>query len=423
MTGTMENMRRSVRDIQGRIDCREARVYTAKEFKDLVRQGKRPALGEVDVVTAGTFGVVSGTLAVLCIPVCGPGEFRHAERVSLNGVPANVGPCPNESLGMVDVIVNGTARRDSSYGGGHLFRDLVAGETVIVEVVTDTGEVISKGVTLDEIPFARMITTRSFFRNYSCFATTDGDAETIFCGPNPMGGDLSEATFSGCGDINPLENDPGMRFLRTGASVFVNGAPGMVLGTGTRSNDVKPNLSVQADMHLMRPGFMGGFRTSVSPECTISVGTAFPVLDEGMLDALSVLNEDVELPVCDVRDRRPRFTDRYSSVWNDDNIVVGVDMSKCLHCAHCIADRACPRDASPSKGIDRGLCMECGNCVGHCPGHVFSCDMGTVRFGDVDVPVGQRQSSRRIGLEVCDEIKALVSQGKWSLGYFDGNTE
>lgn len=423
MTGTTENMRRSVLDIQGRIDRREARVYTAKEFKDLVRQGKRPALGEVDVVTAGTFGVVSGTLAVLCIPVCGPGEFRHAEKVSLNGVPANVGPCPNESLGMVDVIVNGTARRDSSYGGGHLFRDLVAGETVIVEVVTDTGEVISKGVTLDEIPFARMITTRSFFRNYSCFATTDGDAETIFCGPNPMGGDLSEATFSGCGDINPLENDPGMRFLRTGASVFVNGAPGMVLGTGTRSNDVKPNLSVQADMHLMRPGFMGGFRTSVSPECTISVGTAFPVLDEGMLDALSVLNEDVELPVCDVRDRRPRFTDRYSSVWNDDNIVVGVDMSKCLHCAHCIADRACPRDASPSKGIDRGLCMECGNCVGHCPGHVFSCDMGTVRFGDVDVPVGQRQSSRRIGLEVCDEIKALVSQGKWSLGYFDGNTE
>lgn len=419
----MGNGRRSVRDIQGRIDRREARVYTAKEFKDLVRQGRRPALDEVDVVTAGTFGVVSGTMAVFCIPVCGPGEFRHAERVTLNGVPANIGPCPNESLGMVDIIVNGTARRDRSYGGGHLFRDLVARRTVTVEVVTDTGDVITKGVILDEIPFARMITTRSFFRNYSCFATTDGDVETIFRGPNPMRGGLSEATFSGCGDINPLENDPGMRFLRTGAGVFVNGAPGIVLGTGTRSSEAKPNLSVQADMHLMRPEFMGGFRTSVSPECTISVGAAFPVLDEGMLDALSVLNEDVGLPVADVRDRSPVSTDRYSSVWDDGNIEVRADMSKCLHCGHCTADDSCPRDASPSKGMDRTLCMECGNCIGHCPGHVFSCDMGAVRFGGEDVPVAQRQSSRRIGLEVCDEIKTLVSQGKWSLGYFDGNTE
>ena len=418
---------KSVMEIQKRISERKARVYTAQEFKDLVRSGNRPALEDVDVVTTGTFGVVSGTMAVMCIPICGPGEFKHAESVSINGVPANVGPCPNESLGLVDVTVNGTARRDAYYGGGHLFRDLVAGEEVDVSVTTDDGRTIIRWITLPEIPFARMITTRSFFRNYSCFATGDSEVDTIFCGPDPMPGKWGGATFSGCGDINPIQNDPGCRFLRTGAGVFVNGAPGMVLGTGTRSNPAKPNLSVEADMHLMSPCFMGGFRTSVSPECTISVGAAIPVTDPDVLEELSILNEDVPLPLCDVRDRVPICEGRYGDVWKDGNCEVAADVSRCLHCGVCSADASCPRDAKPSQGIDRALCMDCGACVDACTGKVFSCEMGSVRFGlpegAVDVPIIQRQSSRRIGQKVCEEIKDHVEEGRWSLGLFNEYTQ
>ncbi|MGN0098067.1 MAG: hypothetical protein ACI38Y_01920, partial [Candidatus Methanomethylophilaceae archaeon] len=43
-----QTVRRSVFDIQKKINNRTAKVYTAKEFKDLVRQGKRPTLEEVD---------------------------------------------------------------------------------------------------------------------------------------------------------------------------------------------------------------------------------------------------------------------------------------------------------------------------------------------------------------------------------------
>lgn len=424
----MSGSEKSIMDVQKLITEKKARVYTAQEFKDLVRSGKRPSLDEVDAVTAGSFGVVSGTMAVLCIPICGPATFKHAESVTINGVPATVGPCPNESLGMVDVIVNGTARRDMSYSGGHLFRDLVSGKEVEVVVHTDDCRAISRKVTLAEIPFARMITTRSFFKNYSCFATADGDVETIFKGPEPMHGGWEGATFSGCGDINPLQNDPERRFLKTGAGVFVNGAPGIVLGTGTRSNDAKPNLSVEADMHLMRPEYMGGFRTSVSPECTISVGAVIPVTDQKTLDDLSVLNEDVPMPLCDVRDRVPICQGRYSSVWNPENISVAVDPERCLHCSSCSADESCPRDASPSKGIDRALCMECGACVGACPGGVFTCGMGSVDFllpdgTTVGVPIVQRQSSRRIGQAVCEELKGLVEEGRWSLGLFNQYTQ
>ena len=75
----------------------------------------------------------------------------------------------------------------------------------------------------------------------------------------PMKGNLQEATFSGCGEINPLENDPELRYHTPGTAALVNGAPGVILGTGTRTSAAKPNLSLAADMHQMDPNLMGGF--------------------------------------------------------------------------------------------------------------------------------------------------------------------
>ena len=410
---------RSLDSIQRAIDSRESRVLTASELKSLVRRGRHPQVGEVDVVTCGTFGVMSGTMAVLTVPVSGPGVFRRARRMSMNGVPANVGPCPNESLGLVDCVVYGTSRRDDAYGGGHLFRDLVSGKRIEVSVDSDEGRFEST-VTMDDIPFARMVTTRSAFRNYTGFVNgSDVPRATIFSGPGPMPGGLRGASVSGCGEINPLQNDPGMRFLHQGASVLLNGAPGMVIGTGTRSTADKPNLSVAADMHQMRPDLMGGFRTSEGPECLTSLGAAIPVTDEESLERVCVLDEEIDLPLADVSDRIPTHHDRYSSVW-DHGCEVLADLSKCLHCRECSADRGCPVDAEPSKGIDSDSCVSCGLCVGACVGNVFSPGLGSVQYGDREVPILIRQSSRAKAESVCILLKDLVRRGEWKLRCFDG---
>ncbi|MHC1579801.1 MAG: homocysteine biosynthesis protein, partial [Candidatus Alkanophagales archaeon] len=97
---------------------------TARELCDAVRGGEDVRFEDVDIVTAATCGVMSGTFAILSFRVAEPNTFERASRVFLNGVPAFVGPCPNERLGIVDVMVYGTAHRDRKYGGGHLFRDL-----------------------------------------------------------------------------------------------------------------------------------------------------------------------------------------------------------------------------------------------------------------------------------------------------------
>lgn len=402
----------TVEEVDLKIRERRARVMTASELKELVRKGE-PA-GDVDVVTCGTFGVMSGTMAVLSVPVAEAGAFRRADTISLNGVPAAPGPCPNESLGLVDCVVYGTSRRDSAYGGGHLFKDMVARRPIEV-VVTSEGREFRAVRTLDEIPFARMILTRGAFKNYTCFVNpSDEPYRTIFSGPLPLRGGLAEASVSGCGEINPLQNDPDARYLGAGATALLNGAPAVVLGPGTRSTPQKPNLSIAADMHRMRPELMGGFRTSEGPECLTSVATAIPIVDARALEDASVLDEDTPMPTADVRDRRPVETGRYASVWGGD-VAIGADPSKCLHCGSCRADETCPVGARPSAYPDVGDCMSCGVCVSACPGGVFSADLGTAEFAGRTVPVGVRQSSRDIAERLCAELKRSVESGEWSL--------
>jgi len=118
----------------------------------------------------------------LSIPVAERDEFERADGVWLNDVPAFPGPCPNERLGIVDVIVYGTAPANTNpeYGGGHLFRDIVEGKEIEVRVKTEN-KIIERGIRKEDFNFARIITTRSAFKNYMGFVNTkEGEVESIF---------------------------------------------------------------------------------------------------------------------------------------------------------------------------------------------------------------------------------------------------
>ena len=135
---------RTISQINERIENGEANIYTAEEFKKLIKKGDAPDFEEVDVVTCGTCGVMSGTAAILNFIISPPGEFIRASEVYMNGVPAYAGPCPNEWLGSVDVILHGTAHsiHDENYGGGFLLKDLLEGKSVDVRVESADGKTI-----------------------------------------------------------------------------------------------------------------------------------------------------------------------------------------------------------------------------------------------------------------------------------------
>lgn len=399
---------KTIDEINTRISEGNAVVFTAAELKKLVAGGDTITAADVDVVTTGTFGVMSGTLAVLHIPVSGPGSFHRAEKVWLNGVPAMPGPCPNERLGSVDLVVFGTAHAGSSYGGGHLFRDIVEGKEIEV-VVEASGFRFSRTVTLADMGLARLMTTRSAFKNYLAFLNKKPDiVQTIFS-VKGLAGPCREVSVSGCGDINPLQNDPHLRVIGTGTRILLNGGVGYIMGPGTRSSEEKPNIAAFADMKHMIPEMLGGFVTSLGPECNTSVAIPIPVLDDDILSHLLVTNTQIPLPIADIRDRIPFATSHYGEVWNGTDGIITFSPDSCEHCESCQAADTCPTGAiTAGEGIDPMRCVHCGTCIQVCPGGAYTGDLGKLSISGRAVPITLRQSDRVRALQLCEYLKELI---------------
>lgn len=405
---TIEGINRGIR-------AGTAVVLTADELKARVRNGETVTPEGVDVVTTGTFGVMSGTMAILSFPVAKPGTFSKAEQVLLNGVPAYPGPCPNERNGIVDLVVYGTAHRDHRYGGGHLFREIVEGRAIAVEVRAGE-QTLETTITLARMGLARIIATRMAFKNYHAMINRSPDPVRTIFSVTGLAGACSEVSVSGCGEINPLENDPDRRFIGTGTRVLLNGGVGYVIGEGTRSSREKPNLSVFGDMKGMDPLMMGGFVTSAGPECLTSLAAPIPVLDQAALDPLLVLDHQVTLPIAGISDRTGCASSKYSEVWQGTDHQIRNELTGCIHCEMCSAAALCPTNAiDPGAVIDRDRCVNCGTCVQVCPGAAFSGTLGAVIYEGRPVPITLRQSDRVHGARLCTELKERILAGTFSL--------
>jgi putative methanogenesis marker 16 metalloprotein len=399
---------KTMQEIRDRLARGEAIVWTAMEMKERVRAGDIPTATEVDIVTTGTFGVMSGTAAVMTVPVASPGAFLRAERVTLNGVPAFPGPCPNERLGTVDLIVFGTAAASERYGGGHLFRDLVDGKDV--EVIAEAGKkTFENTIFIEDLTSARIFTTRGCCRNYTAFVNRGPDPISSIFSVLPLEGNMSAATVSGCGEINPVENDPGLIHIRPGTPLLLNGAPGIVMGEGTRSTPERRNIAACADLSAMDGEYMGGFMTAHGPECLTSVAIALPVLTADDITRLSITDEQIALPVADLIDRAPFSRASYGDVWQGTELTVQVNPLNCLFCGPCTAAEVCPTKAvMMGGGIMRSRCVSCGTCVHACPNGVYAMQAGALHLMDdsaVDIPIVLRQSDRLRGEALCSRMK------------------
>ena len=421
-------MARSYAEILERVERGEAVVITAQEVAKLAEAGDPSKLSEVDVVTTATRAVMSGTYAILSFPVARPASFLRARSVWINGISAQVGPCPNENLGVLDLIVHGTAhsRDRPNYGGGHLFRDLVAGKTTLVEVETDEGRSIQAEVGLDQMPFARLYGSRHAFKNYSAFVNPGTvPVNTIFHArgfePHCQG-----ATFSGCGQINPLQNDPLLETIGIGTRILLNGAEGFVLGEGTRSTRDRPNLSGFADMHQMAPQYMGGFATSAGPECICSWAVPIPVTSESILEEIARLDRDIGLPVNDINTRQVIGQASYGDVWDGVDLRVEFEPQKCQGCQECRVEKACPMQAVRFDLLDGRahrdgqMCFHCGLCVSECPNGAFRGRLGAIRMktgaaSPRAVPVVLRQSDKLRALRLAEELKKRILDGSFKM--------
>ena len=407
--------RRTVPEIADKVHRGDAVVLTARELCARVREGEEIPFEEVDVVTSATCGVMSGTFATLSFTVAERDVFERAAQVSLNGVPAYVGPCPNERLGIVDLIVYGTARRDERYGGGHLFHELVARHELEVAVKTEDGRQLETSTSIDRIPFAWLCSTRNAYKNYFAVVNAqEGEVRSIFS-VRPLRGPFKELTFSGCGELNPLEKDPVLATIGMGSKILLNGAEGMVIGTGTRSSPAKPNLMGIADMHGMQREYLGGFRTSAGPEIWTSWAVPIPIINEQVLASAKKLDEEIPVDVVDLHTRSPVGELTYADLWRE--VSVPFDRSACLDCETCQVAALCPTGAfdTQQKEVERERCFHCGTCLQVCAGNAFHGDMGAVSLGGMAVPVTLRQSDRTRAVKLAELLRQKILDGEFTL--------
>lgn len=414
--------RRTIGEINQKIEDGEANIYTAEEFKKLIKKGDAPEFDEVDVVTCGTCGVMSGTAAILNFIVSDPGVFIRASEVYMNGVPAYAGPCPNEWLGSVDVILHGTAHSiyDSSYGGGFLLKEILEGNPIDVRIETAEGKTIENTITKNDITRAQIIGARMAFKNYTAFTNPGKDEVNSIFAAIPLEGNLRGLTFSGCGDLNPLQNDIPHNVIREGRKVLLNGAVGYILGDGTRSSAEKPNLMLSADLCEMDPYYLGGFKTSQGGEVYDTVAIPIPVLNEEIYNNLLVTDDMIDLPVADIRGRHlPLDTTDYDKMWTGHDLRPQYDREKCSSCDSCIVEGICPTNAFSDKRLNLTYCFGCGMCAAYCRHDAFDMNTGsvdlTINDKDVTVPIILRQSDRLRANKLSLKLKKMIENSEFKL--------
>ncbi len=413
---------KTIGQINEKIKNGEANIYTAEEFKKLIKKDDAPDFDEVDVVTAGTCGVMSGTAAILNFIISPPGEFIRANEVYMNCVPAYAGPCPNEWLGSVDVILHGTAHSiyDENYGGGFLLKDLLEGKPIDVRVESAEGKTIENTITKDDITRGQIIGARMAFKNYTAFTNPNKESVKSIFAAIPLEGNLRGLTFSGCGDLNPLQNDIPHNVIKEGCRVLVNGVQGYVLGDGTRSSPENPNLMLSADLFDMDPYYLGGFKTGQGGEIYDTVAIPIPVLSEEIYNNLLVTDDMIDLPVADIKGRHlPLDNTNYACMWDGNDLRPQHDSDKCSNCDECIVESVCPTNAFRDRKFNIAHCFGCGMCANYCRNDAFDMKTGSVELNindeEVSLPIICRQSDRLRANKLSLKLKQQIENRKFIL--------
>ena len=240
---------------QGRIS-----VFTEVEILETMRQKTPLTAADVDVVVMAFPASLSGSAVFLLVPVAQRGEFTRARRIWLNGVRGYPGPAPNERLGVVDTLV--FAREPNSdpkvsYTGEDLFADLLGNRSIEAQCLSVEGDTYRHHFKMGELQFARCYCYNVFFPE-----------SRLAAGGRDSGANCHFDT------------------IKVGAKVLLNGAPGVVVGSGTRSGLERRSLSLAADMFEMQPGAIERTGADDRKQRSHSVALAIPVLNDNVLDAI-----------------------------------------------------------------------------------------------------------------------------------------
>lgn len=301
---------KSYEEINQKIKAGKAVVLTAEEVAEMGRTASPEEIArKVDVVTTATFGAMCSSGAII--------NFGHAsppirmEKIRINGVPAY------EGLAAVDAYIGATAcdPEKPEYGGAHVIQDLVDGKTLELEAWgkgTDCypRKHIKTQISKDSVNEIFLFNPRNAYQNYNVAVNTTTRLIHTYMGTLLPG--LKNATYSTCGELSPLLNDPEMRTIGIGTRIFLGGTEGFVVWPGTQFNTSKPlnrfgipvsnarTIAVIGNLKEMSSEFLqAAYFDKYGTSLFVGLGIPIPILDEEMARFVSIRNEQIETSVLD----------------------------------------------------------------------------------------------------------------------------
>jgi L-aspartate semialdehyde sulfurtransferase len=312
---------RTIAEINEKIKKGKVVVLTAQELSTLVQErGVKTAFESVDVVTTATFG-----------PMCSSGMYFNTGhstprikfgggKVTLNGIPCYTG------LAAVDLFLGATAIPDDDprnkvypgefkYGGGHLIQELVDGKDLILEAEaygTDCypRKSLKTKINISGLNEAVLFNTRNCYQNYNVAVNTS--ERIIYTYMGILQPRLGNANYCSAAAMSPLLNDPLYKTIGIGTRIFLGGGIGYVAWWGTQHNPgvertksglpkcPAATLALIGDLKTMSPKYLvGTSMVGYGATLSVGVGVPIPILDEAILEAAAVRDEDILAPVID----------------------------------------------------------------------------------------------------------------------------
>lgn len=323
---------RTIAEINDKISCQRAVVWTAEELKARVADvGVTQAAKEVDVITTGTFEPMESSGAIINLGHTDPPI--KIRRCWLDGVPAYAG------FGAVDLYLGATQLVESfttgevpdgdesrERGGGHVIEDLIAGKPLQLRAVGQVTDCYPRAsfettITRDTINQFYLFNPRNVYQNF--IVGVNGGDRPLFTYLGPLQPRLGNAVYSNPGAISPLLNDPDLQLIGIGSRIFLGGGIGYVAWEGTQHFPLQkrlPNrtpvgpaatLALIGDAKQMNPKWVRGcYFKNYGPSLMLGVGAPLPVLQEEVIARCTVQDKDIVAPIVDFsipRRVRPTF--------------------------------------------------------------------------------------------------------------------
>jgi len=313
---------RTIAEINEKISCLEAVVWTVEELKIKVSEiGVKRAASIVDVITTGTFEPMEASGAMINLGQTDPPiKIRQCW---LDGIPAYSG------FGAVDLYLGASQSPDNSdneQGGGHVIERLIRGSSVEVRAmgqVTDCypRRLLETTITRDTINQFYLFNPRNLYQNF--IVGVNGGDRPLHTYLGPLQPRLGNAVYSNPGAISPLFNDPDLQCIGIGTRLFLGGGVGYVAWEGTQHFPLQKRLdnrtpigpastlALIGDAKQMNARWVRGcYFKEYGPSLMLGVGIPLPVLNERVVAQCAVNDEDLVAPIVDFsipRRIRPTF--------------------------------------------------------------------------------------------------------------------